>query len=114
VFHGRDFDEAREHCEPLAANRGYRYVHEGPATRVGFELPQRILREQLADFVLVSDEEIRSAMLHMLERTRNLIEAAGASPLAAALKLRNRLAGKRVEMVASGGNVGLDQLRALL
>src|SRR5215470_11285708 len=27
IFHGRDFDEAREHCEKLAAERGYRYIH---------------------------------------------------------------------------------------
>src|SRR5262249_57185752 len=29
VFHGRDFDDAREHCERLAVERGYRYVHSG-------------------------------------------------------------------------------------
>src|ERR1041385_1552248 len=29
VFHGRDFDEAREHCEKLAAEQNYRYVHSG-------------------------------------------------------------------------------------
>ena len=29
IFHGRDFDEAREHCEALAAERGHRYVHAG-------------------------------------------------------------------------------------
>ena len=29
VFRGRDFDEAREHCEKLAAERGYRYIHSG-------------------------------------------------------------------------------------
>src|ERR1043166_6363104 len=29
VFHGRDFDDAREHCEQLARDRGYRYVHSG-------------------------------------------------------------------------------------
>ena len=29
VFHGRDFDDAREHCESLAAEHGYRYVHSG-------------------------------------------------------------------------------------
>jgi threonine dehydratase len=197
VFHGRDFDEAREHCESLAAEHGYRYVHsgnephliagvatgtlealerqpdldvlivpvgggsgaagacivadavrpelevigvqseaapaayrswregqivedemrtsaEGLATRVGFELPQRILREHLDEFVLVSEDEIRSATVHMIERTRNLIEAAGAAPLAAGLKLRERLAGKRVGLVASGGNISLDQLGALL
>src|SRR6201992_26752 len=29
VFHGRDFDEAREHCEEEAARHGYRYIHSG-------------------------------------------------------------------------------------
>ena len=29
VFHGRDFDDAREHCEQLASEHGYRYVHSG-------------------------------------------------------------------------------------
>ena len=50
----------------------------------------------------------------MIEHTRNLVEAAGASPLAAALQLRERLAGKRVALICTGGNVTLDQLRALL
>jgi threonine dehydratase len=91
-----------------------RTAAEGLATRIGFELPQRILRDRLEDFVLVSEDEIRSATVDMIERTRNLVEAAGASPLAAALKLGDRLAGRRVGLVASGGNVSLDQLRALL
>src|SRR6202451_4220884 len=29
IFHGRDFDEAREHCEKLATEHGYRYIHSG-------------------------------------------------------------------------------------
>lgn len=29
VFHGRDFDDAREHCEQLASEHGHRYVHSG-------------------------------------------------------------------------------------
>src|SRR5262245_49366940 len=144
VEHGRDFDEAREHCETLAEDHGYRYIHsgnephliagvgthtletlerqpdldvlivpigggsgaagacivakalrpqlqvigvqseaataayrswkegrivsdemhttaEGLATRVGFELPQAILREHLDDFVLVSEDELSAA-----------------------------------------------------
>jgi threonine dehydratase len=87
---------------------------EGLATRTAFELPQRILRERLDDFVLVGEEEIRAACLLMLEHTRNLIEPAGASPLAAALRLRDRLAGRRVALIASGGNVSPAQLRELL
>jgi threonine dehydratase len=87
---------------------------EGLATRVAFELPQRIMWELLDDFVLVSDDEIRAAQRAMIESTRNLVEAAGASPLAAALRLRDELAGRRVALIASGGNASPDQLRELL
>jgi threonine dehydratase len=197
VVHGRDFDDAREHCELLAREHGYRYVHsanepaliagvgtetlevfeqqpqieaivvpigggsgaagacvvakaidpavqvigvqseqapaayrswreralvadrtdtiaEGLATRTAFELPQQILREHLDDFVLVSDDELRAAQLAMIETTRNLVEAAGASPLAAALRLREQLAAKRVALIASGGNASPEQLRDVL
>jgi threonine dehydratase len=197
VVHGRDFDEAREHCEGLALEHGYRYIHsgnephliagvgtatleiletqpdvdvvivpvgggsgaagaciagkslnrelevigvqssaapaayrswqarelledrmetraEGLATRVAFELPQRILWEHLDDFVLVDEDELDRAVLLMIEGTRNLVEPAGASPLAAALRLKDRLAGKKVALILSGGNISPDQLRELL
>jgi threonine dehydratase len=196
VVHGRDFDDAREHCEELAKRHAYRYVHsgdeplliagvatgtleileeqpaidaivvpigggsgaagacvvakavkpstrivgvqseaapaayrswrerrlltdrmetsaEGLATRTSFELPQRILWRSLDDFVLVSEEEIRAAQATMIETTRNLVEAAGAAPLAAALKLREQLAGNSVALIASGGNVTRAQLLAV-
>ncbi|MDP9266100.1 MAG: pyridoxal-phosphate dependent enzyme [Chloroflexota bacterium] len=87
---------------------------EGLATRVGFDLPQRILWEQLDDFVLVSEDEIRSATRQMIEITRTLVEAAGAAPLAAALRLRDRLRGSRVGLICTGANISLAQLGALL
>jgi threonine dehydratase len=87
---------------------------EGLATRTAFELPQMILRERLDDFVLVSDDEIRAAQALMIEATRNLIEAAGAASLAAALSLRDELAGKRVALIASGGNASPEQLLDVL
>jgi threonine dehydratase len=197
VFHGRDYDDAREHCEQLARTNGYRYVHsgdeplliagvgtgtleileerpdldaivvpigggsgaagacvvakairpavevigvqsesapaayrswrerrlvedrmgtfaEGLATRTSFALPQRILWEHLDDFVLVSDEEIRRAQRLLIEATRNLVEAAGAAPLAAALRYRERFAGTRLALVLSGGNATLEQLADVL
>jgi threonine dehydratase len=196
VVHGKDFDDAREHCERLAEEHGHRYIHsgnephliagvgthtleileeqpeidvvvvpigggsgaagaciaakargstevigvqsdaapaayrswkerslledrmgtraEGLATRVAFELPQRILWEQLDDFLLVSEAELEEAVLRMLELTRNLAEPAGAAPLAAALKLRDRLAGKRVALILSGGNISPEHLREIL
>jgi threonine dehydratase len=196
IVHGRDFDEAREHCERLAAEHGYRYVHsgneplliagvgtetleiveelpdvdvilvpvgggsgaagacvaakslrpaievigvqseaapaaheswrrralvestsatvaEGLATRVPFELPQRILWEHLDDFVLVPEAELLAATRLMIEHTRNLVEPAGAAALAGALRLRERLRGRRLALIASGGNISPAQLAAL-
>src|SRR5437588_3260553 len=67
---------------------------EGLSTAAPFELPQRILRRLLDDFVLVSDDEIDVATVVMIEKTRTLVEAAGAAAFAAALKLRERLRGR--------------------
>ena len=197
VAFGPDYDAAREHCETLAREHGYRYVHsgdeplliagvgtlyleileeepgidviivpigggsgaaaacivaravkpgvriigvqssaapaahrswqerrmvedtmgtyaEGLATRTAFALPQQIMWELLDKFVLVTDAEIRAAQALMIEKTRNLVEAAGAAPLAAALAMREQLAGKRVGLVLSGGNVSPQQLLDVL
>jgi threonine dehydratase len=196
IFHGRDFDEAREHCEKLATEHGYRYIHsgnepdlvagvatytleileaqpgievivvpvgggsgaagaclvakavrpsvevigvqseaapaayrswlagtlvedttstfaEGLATRTAFEMPQRILRDLLDDFVLVSEDALRAATRLMIEKTRNLVEPAGAAALAAVLAQPDRFAGRQVAVVCSGGNVSPAQLTAL-
>jgi threonine dehydratase len=87
---------------------------EGVATRVPFKNTQRIMRHYLDDFVLVEDRDIEGAILLMLEHTHNLVEGAGAIPLVAALQLRPRLAGKKVVLIASGGNLSLDKLSRIM
>lgn len=87
---------------------------EGLATRVGFTLPQAILRDLLHDFVLVTDDEIRQAMRILLEKTHNLAEGAGAAPLAGAIKIKESLRDKKVAIVQSGGNTSLEHLREAL
>lgn len=87
---------------------------EGLATRVGFELTQRILRRYLDDFILVGEEEMHRAVVLFLEKTHNLAEEAGAAPLAAALKIADRLRGKRVALILSGGNLSQGHLREIL
>ena len=197
IFNGPDFDAAREHCEALAREHGYRYIHsgdephliagvgtaylelltdvpdidviiaplgggsgvagacivakalkpsvrliavqsrqapsayrswsshtliddethtyaEGLATRTPFALPQQILWDELNEFVLVDDEEIRAAQALMIENTRNLIESAASAPLAAALRMRDELAGKNVALIATGGNVSPEMLVDIL
>jgi threonine dehydratase len=88
--------------------------HEGLATRVPFELPNRILWELLSDFVLVSDEQINDAIRILARDARQLVEGAGAASLAAAIKLRDQLRGKKVVGVVSGGNLPLDRFAKLL
>jgi threonine dehydratase len=61
---------------------------EGIATRVPFENTQVIMRKYLDDFLLVDDEDIKDAIVQLLEHTHNLAEGAGAAPLAAALQPR--------------------------
>jgi threonine dehydratase len=86
---------------------------EGLATRTAFELPQRIMRELLDDFVLVSEDALKSATRLMIEKTRNLVEPAGAAALAAVLATPQRFAGRKVAIICSGGNISPAQLVGL-
>lgn len=87
---------------------------EGIATRVPFQNTQRIMRAHLDDFVLVDDADIKNAVALLLEHTRNLAEGAGAAPLAAALHLKDKLAGKKVALILSGGNLSMEKLKWIL
>ena len=87
---------------------------EGLATRSSFALPMQILLNLLDDFVLVSEEEMRSAIQILLEKTHNLAEGAGAASLAALLKMGRRLEGRNVAITLSGGNLSIQQLRSIL
>jgi threonine dehydratase len=88
--------------------------HEGLASRVPFALPNSILWELLSDFVLVSDEEINDAVCLLARDAKQLAEGSGAASLAAAIKLREQLRGRKVVGVVSGGNLPLDRFARLL
>lgn len=88
--------------------------HEGLATRVPFALPNSILWDLLADFILVSDEEINEAIRMLARDAKQLVEGAGAASLAAAIKLRDKLRGQKVVGIVSGGNLPLARLAKLL
>jgi threonine dehydratase len=78
---------------------------DGLATRSVYELTFRALCEGLTDFVLASEAEIARAVRILLRCTHNLAEGAGAAGLAGLLALRERLAGRRVGIIVSGGNM---------
>ena len=87
---------------------------EGLATRIPFELPLSIIMDLVDDIQLVSDEQIERAILLMLKATHNLAEGAGAAPLAAALNMRDQLAGKKIVLILSGGNLTIENLKEIL
>ena len=97
-------------CETPSANT----FADGLATRVAFELPFHLMQQGLDDMVLVSEAEMRQAIVRLLRTTHNLAEGAGAAPLAAAWKHRQTLQGQKVVMVLSGGNIDLATLRWVL
>jgi threonine dehydratase len=97
----------------IAADRVSTFA-EGMATRVTFDLPFSILQRELDDVVTLSEEELAGGVRLALRATHNLAEGAGAAPLAAAMKLRDRLAGKTVVCVMSGGNIDAATLKRVL
>jgi threonine dehydratase len=88
--------------------------HEGLATRVPFELTNKILWDSLDDFVLVSDEEIDAAIRLLAQHAKQVAEGAGAASLAAAIKLRDQLRGKKVVGILTGGNIPPDRFAATI
>ncbi len=87
---------------------------EGMATRVTFDLTFGMLERELDDVVMLSEEELEEGVRLALRATHNLAEGAGAAALVAALKLRDRLAGKKVVCVMSGGNIDAATLKRIL
>ena len=83
---------------------------EGVATKVGYELPQLVLREKLDDFLLVSDDDIRRAIGTLIEKAHTMAEGAGAVALAGAIKHPELVKGKKVVVTVSGGNITIPQL----
>lgn len=98
----------------LAPHPHMETTHEGLATRVPFQLPMRIMRETVSDFVLVSDGEIDEAIRLLAEQAKLVAEGAGAAALAAAVRMGERIRGKRVVGVLSGGNIPPARLAELL
>jgi threonine dehydratase len=112
-------DRASAYAQSFAQGR----LVESPAsTRIADGLACRtpdpealaIIREVVDEVVQVSDDEVEAAMVAYFADTHNVAEGAGAAALAAALQLKSRLAGKRVGLPLSGGNVDREVFARVL
>ena len=89
-------------------------IAEGLGTALGFSYTIGIMRDLIDDFILVTDKELESAVLLLLEHTHNLAEHAGAASLAGALKIKDRLSNKQIVLVMSGGNLSMQHLAKIV
>jgi len=78
---------------------------DGLACRVPVAEAVSLIVKGAERIVSVSEEEIRAAIRHLFTDTHNLAEGAGAAALAALLKEKGTMAGKRVAVIQSGGNI---------
>ena len=88
-------------------------IAEGLATSRAYELPFTILKDKIDDIVLVSDDELKKAMKLLLDTTGQAVEPAGAAATAAAFKIQ-KLEGKKVVLMVTGGNVDLKLLKEIM
>ena len=105
----RAYQQRRLDVEAPMATR-----HEGLATRVPFAMTSHLMWELVDRFELVTDEEIDAAIGLLAREAKLVAEGAGAASLAAALKIRESLAGKKVVGILSGGNAPADHLARIL
>lgn len=89
-------------------------IADGMACRVCDPGALEIMLEGAARMVEVEDEAIAAAMRHLFSDTHNVAEGAGAAALAALLQERHRMAGRRVALILSGGNVDRDVFARIL
>jgi threonine dehydratase len=98
----------------ITSTDGVETAAEGLATSRAYELPLRILREKLNDMVLVSDQEMKQAVKAVFHATGQVAELSGAASTAAAFKIKEQLAGSKVVLLVTGGNIEPEQLARIL
>ncbi|WP_010631580.1 threonine ammonia-lyase [Sporolactobacillus vineae] len=99
-----------------AGNRDRKFtggIAEGILVRKPGEQTFPILHRYLDDIVTVTDQDVAGAMLLLLERSKLLVEGAGAAALAAVLSGRIQVRGRHVGLIVSGGNADPDRIPLL-
>ena len=89
-------------------------VAEGIAVKSPGVLTLAILKTQVDDMLLVSEEQIEKALFSLLEIEKTVAEGAGAAGLAAVMQHSERFQGQRVGVVLSGGNIDMMILSSIL
>jgi len=94
--------------KPVNSNSATTFA-DGMAVRVAHPLAVDYINKGAARIITVSDEEISDAMRLYYRTIHNIAEGAGAATLAALMQERDKMSGKRVGVILSGGNIDTDK-----
>ena len=90
-------------------------IADGLATRRVGRTPFDIIRANVDEVAVVTDDDIAAAILFLLERAKNVVEGAGAAALAALLAGKVRVRdGEKIAVVVSGGNIDVNLLDTII
>ncbi|MFN8455936.1 MAG: threonine ammonia-lyase [Anaerolineae bacterium] len=87
---------------------------DGIAVKQVGALNYELVKQYVDEVVVVEEDEIANAVLLLLEIEKIVVEGAGAVPLAAILKHKERFAGRRVLSIVSGGNIDVNILHRII
>lgn len=87
---------------------------DGIAVKRAGDLTFAAVRHYVDDIVTVEEEEISQAILLLMERTKSLVEGAGAVAVAAALQGKVKLTGQKAVLILSGGNIDVNFLAQII
>ncbi len=99
--------------KPVATNSA-ETMADGVAVRVPDPAALAVILKGCERVITVTDDEIKAAMRAYFADTHNVAEGAGAAPLAALLQERDKMAGKTVGLILSGGNVDTSVYQGVL
>ena len=89
-------------------------IADGIAVKVPGDITVDLINRYAAGVVTVSEKEIANAILLLMERCKQIVEPAGATPLAAVLSGKINVKGKKVVCLMSGGNVDVSFLQSII
>ena len=89
-------------------------IADGIAVKVPGDLTVPLIERYADDVVTVSDRDISEAVLLLMERCKQIVEPAGATPVAAVLKGKVDVKGKNVVCLLSGGNIDVSFIQCII
>ena len=98
----------------IEALTGVSTIADGIAVKQPGENTFRYVSDYVDEIALVSDDEVSSAILALIEKQKMIAEGAGAVAVAAVMSGKFDLKGKRVVAVVSGGNIDVTSLSRVI